>query len=489
MARLEFTPDQIDERIMNDPEMRTLAENDPTEFEEEHARLYRAFGYNKHGQPLRAAQKAMGHVSRMTGIPESIVQGTAAAVIPTVTTIGGAVAGGMAGGVGMPAGAMAGAIAGELANYGLGITEDAPTPVDLGLSAGLSVAGPLASRAKVGIAKGIQRLPSAGLTTHPLAAETLERRIASMRIPKEDVDMLRGLLDNVKDFRIKLPMTQAALKSELDTVTRSLKPDDPYIRELNAFTKALANKPNVSFKELMSTEKDLIAAGSENTTGIWKKLSGVLINDMEAQLQNPNLSKATKAKVSEGLEAFKMYSVFNKRHHAGTTLDKIVERSVTHVDGGDDMVRFNKKQFLKEMKNNKTLHNVFEPTEIKAMEDAIENIGYLAAPPGGYKQQIGAHAGAAGLLGTAGYMAGGYTGMLIGGVGVTGLISLALSSETGRRVVRHMATTGKGRLDVLELNSMLGKALAGTMVGTKAGVQRAENIDPVPGINAFPNME
>lgn len=489
MALLEFTPDQIDERIKNDPEMIELAKNDPTEFDVQHASLYRSFGYKPDGSPLGKVQKAFGKASRATGISEGVIKGVASAVIPTATTIGGAMAGARGGPGGVVVGAAAGAVAGEFANFGLGITEEPPTPVDLGIAAGSSLLGPLASRTKVGIGKLVQRLPGAGLTKHPLAAEVLEKNIQHMRIDAEDVNMLRGLLDKVPAFKMEIPMVRARLKDELNMATRSLKPDESYINELNKLTKALGNKQFVSFKELMATEKDMIASGSENPGAVWSKLSGVLIDDMEAQLKNPKLTQETRNSIAEGVQSFKMYSAFNKRYQANSTLDDVLNRSITKVDGGDDMVRFNKKQFIKEMRNNKKLNATFEQTEIKDMEAAIENLGYLGAPPGGELSATGMriHGGAGGILGLVGYAAGGYTGMLIGGIGVTTLLRLGVSSETGRRVVRYLATTGKGRIDVLELNTMLGKAVAGMSAGTVAGVSGAAN--PVPGVHAFQTEE
>lgn len=480
----EFTPDQIDERIKSDPEMIHLAKEDPTEFEAEHTRMYRTFGYKPDGSPLGKVQKAFGATARTTGVPEGIIKGVASAVLPTALTVGGAAAGAMAGGAGAPFGAAGGAVAGEFANYGLGITEEAPTPLDLGIAAGSSLAGPFASRVKAGLYSGAKRLPGAGLTTHPLAAEVLEKHIQHMRISAEDVSMLRGLMDKVPDFKTQIPMVRERLKTELDMATRSLKPDEPYIKELNKFTASLADKQHVSFKQLMATEKDLIASGAEAPRAVWNKLSGVLIDDMEAQAKNPNLTAATRAKIAEGVQSFKMYSAFNKRFQANDTLDGILNRSITKVEGGDDMVRFNKQTFLKEMKK-KGLTDNFEATEIKAMEDAIQDIGFLASPPGGGLNKAGSsiHAGVGGALGMAGYAMGGYTGMLVAGLGVSELLRLSVSSETGRRVLKHMATTGKGRIDVLELNSMLGKAIAGMSAGTVAGVSGSGPSNPVPGIN------
>lgn len=490
MARLEFTPDQIDERIMFDPEMQKLAIDDPTEFDSQFAQIYRSFGYKPDGTPLGKVQKAFGNVARMTGIPEGVVKGVASAIIPTATTIGGAAAGALAGGVGAPLGAASGAVAGEFANYGLGITEEPPTVGDLGLAAGFSLAGPLASRAKSGFASFAKKLPGAGLTTHPLAAETLKKNVQHMRIDREDVDMLRGLLEHVPDFKAQIPMVRERLQQELNTATRSLKPDNAYIKELNDLTKRLTDKPYVSFKELMSTEKDLIASGSEAPQAVWSKLSGVLINDLKEQAMNPKLSASTRDKIKTGVEQFEMYSIFNKRYHANETLDNVLKRSITQVEGADDMVRFNKQTFIKEMKHNKSLNETFEPTEIKAMEDAINDIGYLAAPPGAGMNKAGGsiHAGVGGALGLAGYAMGGYAGMLVAGIGVVELLRMGVSSETGRRVIKHLATEGKGRINPIELNTLLGKAIAGMSAGTVAGVSgMAEK--PVPGVNAFPNQE
>lgn len=487
MARLEFTPDQIDERIKTDPEMIQLAQEDPTEFEAQHAKLYRSFGYKPDGSPLGRVQKAFGEVSRQTGIPEGVVKGVASAVIPTALTIGGAVAGGAAGGVGAPLGAATGAVAGEFANYGLGITEEPPTYADLGIAGGSSLLGPLASRAKASINPILKRMPGAGLTTHPMAAEALEKQIGHMKIDKADVDMLRGLLENVPDFKTQIPNVRAVLQSELNMAARSQKPDQPYIRELNDLTKRLSSKTHLSFKELMATEKDFIKSGSADSQAVWSRLSGVLIQDLEEQAKNPKLTAATRDKISEGVQQFKMYSAFNKRHQANEVLDTVFNRSVTKVEGGDDMVRFNKQTFIKEMRTNKRLKAVFEPSEIKAMEDAVADIGYLAAPPGGGMNKAGGsiHAGIGGALGLAGYAMGGYTGMLVAGLGVTELLRLATSSELGRRTIKYMAKEGKGRINVIELDNTLGKVFAGMSAGAVAGVSGASTGTVQP----FANVE
>ena len=487
MARLEFTPTQIDERIKADPEMIGLAKDDPDEFEAQHAQLYRSFGYRPDGSPLGKVQKVFGETSRATGIPEGVIKGVASAVLPTALTIGGAVGGAaVSGGIGAPFGAAGGAVAGEFANYGLGITEEPPTPFDIGVAAGTSLLGPLGSRAKAGLGPLLKRMPGAGMEMHPLAAGVFKKHIQHMRIDAEDVTTLRGLIDQVPDFHVKIPITRDILGKELEAVSRSLKPDTAYIKELEKIQDRFADQPFLSFKELMATEKDLILSGSESAHAVWSKLSGTLIDDLDKQALNPKLSKATRNKIAEGVQSFKMYSAFNKRFRANTELDNIVKRVVTEIDG-DELVRFNSKTFVKELEHNKVLKSTFEPTEIADMKAAIKDLGYLAAPPGSGVNQVGRsiHAGAGGALGLIGYSLGGYQGMLIAGLGVAELIRVAISSQTGRNVVRYMATQGKGRVNAIELDRVLGQVIAGSLAGAGAGLRGSEP----ESIHPFPNQE
>ena len=75
--------------------------------------------------------------------------------------------------------------------------------------------------------------------------------------------------------------------------------------------------------------------------------------------------------------------------------------------------------------------------------------------------------------------------MLIAGLGVAELIRVAISSQTGRNVVRYMATQGKGRVNAIELDRVLGQVIAGSLAGAGAGLRGSEP----ESIHPFPNQE
>lgn len=74
-----------------------------------------------------------------------------------------------------------------------------------------------------------------------------------------------------------------------------------------------------------------------------------------------------------------------------------------------------------------------------------------------------------GVGGMIGWMTAGPMGAFAG-AGVEELIRKAVTSESGRRVVKHLAKKGRGRIEGLELDQMLGKVASGVSAGVVPGV-------------------
>jgi len=484
MRRLEFTPDQIDARIESDEKMRQLAQNDPTEFEVQHNKLYKAFGYHPDGTPIGVAQRGISRVSELTGIPEGVVQGIANVPIPLATTIGGAAVGSFAPGPGNIVGASMGSVFGEELNYALGL-RDQPGPVDLTLAAGAPFVGPLMSRLKGPLSSAIQGLPGAGKHMHNIAHETLKKNLKYMEVTSDEVKFMRQLFNDIPDFRTQVPLLRDAIRQELKAEVPSLKPDDTYIKQLMAVDKQLSQNKNISFKELMSTEHSFIKSGAKAPDEIWSKLSGVVVNDLEAQATNPKLTQATRNKILQGVESFKNYVAVNNRFKAQSTLTNFLETSTTRIDDG--MMRFNKKAFLKQLEDERKLPNSpFEKTELDGIKTAINDLGFIGMAPQGMSSKM-IHTGSLGAAGLAGYAVSGVTGV-IAVTAALGSLRMALGSELGRRAITHLAKKGHGTIQAVELKEMMGQIVAGTSAGVVAGVSGA-GTQQGTGAQPFPNME
>jgi len=483
MARLEFTPDQIDERIKVDPEMQQLATDDPTEFEVQHAKLYKAFGYNPDGSSMSVAKKTFGNISLATGIPEGVVQGVANVPIPLATTIAGGVAGSFAPGPGTALGASIGSVAGEEINYHLGL-RDEPTAVDRGIAAAAPLIGPAVSRLKGPVSSLLQSLPGAGKTMNNLAHEALKKNLKYMEVSPDEVKFMRGLFESVPDFRTAVPMLRDSVKRELDEASRSLMPDSAYVKQLNELTKTLSANKTVSFKQLMATEHDFIKTGATASDEVWSKLSGVVVNDLEAQAKNPKLTQATRDKILQGVESFKNYVAVNKRYKGQATLTNFLESSTTRLDDG--MIRFNKKAFLKQLEDERKLpSSPFEQTELDSIKKAITDLGFIGTVSKGMLEAGATHTGSLGMAGLAAYSVGGVSGVVAASIAIGGL-RLALGSELGRRAVTHLAKKGHGTIQAVELKEMMGKIVAGINAGAVAGVSGAGS---QTGVNPFQNQE
>lgn len=483
----EYTPAQIDARIKADPEMQDLAKNDETEFLARHEQIYNTFGYNSDGTPMSAAMKGIQKVSDVTGISKGVVQGVANIPIPLASTVAGAAAGTTLGpGPGTAAGAAAGSVAGEYANYALGL-RDKPGPVDVGIAAGAPLFGPLASRLKGPLSNVLQATPGAGKIMHQVAADTIVKKASQMEVTDDMVNFMRQNFNNVPSFKSDVPMVREYVKNELNSVTRSLSPDSPYIKKLNELSKNLSGSKSFSFDQLMATEKSFIDAGATDPQGVWRKLSGVMINDLEAQAQNPKLTPQTRAKIQQGVDAYKNFVAVNKMKQGQTALDSMLNKSITQLDDG--LVRFNKPAFLKSLKSDGM--KVFEPSDLAAIEKAVSDLGFIGAAP---KSMTSAavHTGSYGAAGLAAYSAGGVPGV-VGLAAVIGTMRLALRTETGRRVITYLAKQGHGKIDYAELNGMMGKVLAGANAGAVAGVSgsgtQTQGRPSAMPVQAMPNQE
>lgn len=431
---------------------------------------------------MSTAMKGIHGISKVTGIPKDVIQGVANVPIPLATTLGGAAIGALSP---VPGGAVTGAIAGsvggELANYGLGL-RDKPSATDLGVAAGAPLLGPLASRAKSGLSNLGQALPGAGKHMHNLAAETIAKQAGYMEVTDDMVKFMRQNFKNVDSFKTDVPMLRAHVAQELNDVTKSLSPDNGYIKKLNEVTKNLSQRKTISFEQLMATEKSFIDMGSEDPGGVWRKLSGTIVDDLQAQANNTNLTQATRTKIQKGVDAYTQYVAVNKRAQGQKALDSFLNASVTQLDDG--LVRFNKPAFLKQL--NKPGMSVFEPTELDAMKKAIADLGYIGPSPQSFTSGI-THTGSLGIAGLAGYSMHGVSGV-IAAAGVVAALRVGLGTQYGRKAIEFLAKKGHGKIDAAELHSILGQITAGANAGAVAGVS-GMGTQPSSGAKPFTNQE
>lgn len=460
----EFTPSQIDKRIQSDPEMQDLAKTDETEFLSRHEQIYNEFGYNADGSPLSTAMKGIQKVSKFTGIPKDVVQGAANMPIPAALTAAGVAVGSAAPGPVQAILGATGSVLGEHINYQLGL-RDKPGDIDNAMAAGAPLLGPLVSRSKSVLSDIGQGLPGAGKHMHNLAAEAIAKQAGHMEVTDDMVNFMRQNFKTVPSFKVDVPNVRAHVAQEISDVTKSLTPDEPYIKKLNILQKSLSQDKSFSFEKLMATEKSFIQNGAEDPHGVWKKLSGVLVSDLQAQAKNPALTPATRAKIQQGVDAYTQFVAVNKRKQGQDALNKFLGAPViTQLDDG--MARFNKVAFLKQL-DSKGM-SVFEPSEIADMKKAVSNLGYIGAAPQSFTSNV-THTGSLGLAGLAGYSVGGVQGV-IAATALVGTLRAALGSEYGRKAVEFLAKKGHGKIDQLELKTMLGQITAGANAGMVAGV-------------------
>ena len=493
----DYTAKQIGDRIAADPEMQDLLKNDETEFDSRAADIYNEFGYNPDGTPHSVAMRGIRKVSDATGIPKDIVQGAANVPIPMATTIAGGIGGSVLGPGGTLAGASAGSVAGEVLNYKLGL-RDKPGAVDLGFAAGAPAIGPILSRMKPGLSNIAQVMPGAAKTMNQVAAATVAKQAQHMEVTDDMVNFMRQNLGAVQPFKVDVPTVRGYIQQELDSVQKSLTnkyktikgtnmqvATDPYIEKLKTTLDNMKDRKSFSFDELMATEKSFIAMGAEDPNGIWRKMSGVLVNDLEQQAMKPGLNPATKAKILAGADAYKNFVAVNQRKQAQSSLQSFLEPGhgvITQLDDG--IVKFDKQAFLKKIDSEGM--KVFEPTEIADMKKAVSNLGYIdqvkmATISGAV------HTGSYGAAGLGAYAVGGVAGVVTLAA-VMSAIKIGLSTEAGRKAIAYIAKNGHGKIDGAELTGMIGKITAGANSGTIAGVSGMGTTAP-PGVKPFANQE
>ena len=476
----EFTPNQIDERIKNDPEMQHLATNDETEFLSRHAQIYKEFGYHPDGKPLSTAKKLIGKASRATGIPEEVVQFGTAAVLPTVGTIAGMAAGAAGGPAGMAIGGAGGSVLGEAGNSLLGVTEPME-PLDFALAAGAPLVAPaLAKAGPAAIVTAKRVVPGMGAGLNELAGERLASKLNSMRVTKDHVRFTRSMLDHAEDFKLAAPNTKAIFNTETATVARQalqgVPGADKYLKTLN---RVLGENPDiqkgsVSFKDLMTLEEGFNRIKGGAPDEVWAAASGKIIDDIERAASDPKITAKTAEKARKGLDAFKTFIATNRKHQLDEKLVTMFTpgsgagRIVKPTTGDPNLVLFDQKAFKNMLDNDKDLKRAFSPTELASVKDAIAELGYISRPPSQNADALNL-AKRYGAGGMAGWMVGGPMGAFVG-AGLEEILRKAVTSETGRRAVKHLAKQGRGHIDAMELHRMLGQVTAGAASGAVAGV-------------------
>lgn len=479
---MEFTPAQIDKRIQDDPEMQELAQNDETEFLARHEQIYKEFGYHPDGSPIPAAKHNIGKLSRKLGIPEGVGEAVAAAPLAIAGTIAGTVAGSRGGPAGAVVGASGGSILGEAANSLLGITEPM-TPVDMGIAGAAPLAGLGVSKAGPAAISMLKRVvPGAGAGMNELAAEQFAKQLGSMRVTKEHVQQARDAISMVPNFKVPIGNLKKLFSEESGSMARQASKgvpgSEPYLKDLN---RVIAENPelgpmvkdSMSFKDLMTLEEGFNRIKSDRPGELWAKASGLIIEEMETALKNPKLTQATKDKTAQGLDAFKKFIQTNRKYHADETLVKAFTPDATGgivktVAGDTNLVLFDQKAFKKFLNNNETLNKAFSPAEIQSMRESVTDLGYISKPPsgGGDAVNLAKRYGVGGMIG---WMTAGPMGAFAG-AGVEELIRKAVTTETGRRVVKNLAKKGRGKIDGLELQNVLGRVVSGASAGVVPGV-------------------
>ncbi|MCI0564765.1 MAG: hypothetical protein MN733_40380, partial [Nitrososphaera sp.] len=327
----EFSVEKIDQQILSDPEMKQLAEDDPTEFDSKVAQIYHEFGYRPDGSPLPVAQRASQKLSQTTGISEGLLRAGLSLPIPTATTLFSGAAGTAAGGpgAGTALGMMFGSLAGEEINARLGIT-DPLTPTDQAIALGAPLLGPAVSR--VGRAgKGLlQRFPGAQAGVQELAGETFEASLKKMRVSKSDVEMFRNVVQHAPNVKIRLPMLDGLLKEEQKSayLRKEFPGNEQYIDVLNKFIEEMSHGP-VSMRKILEWERGANLAKVGNPTEVWGKMAGTILDDMDNAVLNPKLTLPTKEKIKQSSEAFKRLVQVTRKYNADEALDGMLKRVVT----------------------------------------------------------------------------------------------------------------------------------------------------------------
>jgi len=486
----EFTIDQINKRIAADPDMQELHKSYPKEFDSQVTQMYSGFGYNAEGLPFNRATKIAKSVEGVTGIPSDSLKNAASMGLEMAGASAGMTVGMPAGVPGITGGAMVGSLAGKKVADLLGLNDDS-TPA----SDAISLVAPLVpnaiGKAIGGIGKAMRSIPGVGTTFHQQAAERLEGALAKATVTSADVDTFADALQHqikTAPFRIKTPGLKQAVDDELSSAVASKVPDTVYIKQLRNLHAELSS--DTSFRELMATEKAFNKLKISAPTDVWKRLSGVLVEDMDNAATNPAVSQKTRDKIAAGSQAFKNLVKVNRKFNASTSLQSLMKSAVTEVDGDPNMIRFNKTAFMKKLNTSaefdtSKVGSTFDASEIQSIKNAVNDVGYLGWGPTGGTQSAGSYIGRSGAAGAIGFTIGGGSKGAMTGFAAAAALSKALESEAGRKLVSATARKGKGMLDMTELNRTLGQVIAGASAGivpgvTGTGQQTGSGVQPFP---------
>jgi hypothetical protein len=482
---MDYTLDEINSRIQQDPEMKQLYADDPTEFKTRATALYKRFGYNTDGSAMPLARRAVRTGARTLGLDEDISEMAASAVLPTAGTLAGLTIGAAGGPIGAAGGAMVGSAFGEELNSAVGLT-DPQDATGRATALGAPLLGPLAGRVlKPGLSKGVLRtLPGTGAGLNELASEEFTAAITKGRVTKETMETFRKGLDHVPDFTIPVPSLKSLFAEESSKVgqqaLQSVPGKDTYLKRLNAFIEANPDmqKGAMTSRDLMALESGFNDVKSDLPGEVWGKASGLIIREMEHALGNPKLSASTRGKVSEGLSRFKGFIAINNKYQADEAMTKAIQLDgpiIKSVNGDTGLVKFDKKAMHKFFETNAAIKKAFSPTEIQDMKDAVLDLGYISSPPTG-SLSAGNAIQRFGAGGTIGWALGGGTGGALVGVGIEETLRQAVMTKTGRDITKYLAKKGQGSINALELKTMMGQAVAGATAGAVPGVTgRAES--------------
>lgn len=485
-----MTLQEVDSEVAKDPELMGLAKNDPTEFKSQYSSILKFHGMNENGAPLGLVDRGANAIERLSGIPAAATKGAGAMGLSMAGTVAGATVGAVGGPATAIGGAMVGSFAGDKAAEYAGLRSKMDM-TDTALSLGMPTAGTIMSRGLQG-AKYLSRwLPNAGVAISELAGDTAEQAVKRVRVPQEAVDSARYVMNSVDDFKIRMPKLTALLDNELKIKARAanlpgVEADIAKLNKVRSELGAPGDGDFMSFNKMMAWEKELNELKTEDAKGVWKKASGILIQDIQDAANNPSLSKATREKASQGFTAFKQFVTLNKAYKADTELTNMLNRAYSPSAGDPALYKFDSKSFMKTLETNATIKDAFTPDEIKGMKDAVVDLGYITHPPSGgqLSQVMGGAMGPTSVAGAAYYA--GQPHLAIASATLAA-IALAIKSPMGRSAIKTMATTGKGRVNSLELTSTIGKLFAGGTTGAVAGVTGAgeQNTASPDGTNQF----
>lgn len=489
-----YTLDEVNARIKSDPEMVALAKEDMTEFKYRAKGIYKEYGFNPDGSPMSKARQFVRQGAKYLGMDSDVAEFGAQAILPTVATGVGAAVGSAAGPIGTAGGAMVGSAFGEELNSAIGLTEpqDASSRA---IALGAPLAGPVVGRAAKPLAdKIVRRLPGSGAGLHQLAESEFTEAVTKQRVTKETVDLYRTQLDSIPDFDIPVPNLKALFTDSSLVVGKQAQQGVPgrstysdRIDEILIKNPGI-NNGRMSSKDLLSLEAGFNDIKSDYPGELWGAAAGKIIDDMEVALQNPKLTARSKDAIKAGLTSFRDFIKVNNKHKADESMLKAMQLDgpiIKAVKGSDGLVMFDRDNMRKFLTTNKDIKKAFTPEEIADMQSAVMNIGYLSKPPSNSFAPSNAIQ-RFGVGGTAGFVLGGGVYGGLAGAAMEETLRQAMMTDRGRRVVKYLAKNGKGKIDMLELDNMMGQMAAGASAGTVPGVTGKGN---VPSTQGFANEE